>query len=306
MTSKRFWIGMLALGLAGCSGKTTSGGDDGDDTSTDDTPSDDTPSDDTPSDDTPTDDTPSDDTPAEIDAGAPDAAEELPLFSFFVTSLETMVEQSNTASLPLADQGFGGNLGGLAGADQICQNAAAAVGFGGKTWRAFLSVTDDGSGNPVHAIDRIGDGPWYDRNGALIAENRAGLVGANRPEGDEDAVNDMANEFGVPIGTLNQNGDAMDDDNHDILTGSDGNGELADDDPRSTCDDWTYSGTSTDYDRGRVGHAWPAQSGQSWLYAHPAHGCSPGVNLIQNGPGNGTDVGAGGGWGAIYCFALTP
>ena len=30
------------------------------------------------------------------------------------------------------------------------------------------------------------------------------------------------------------------------------------------------------------------------------------MNLIQNGPGNGQSIGAGGGWGGIYCFALTP
>lgn len=33
-----------------------------------------------------------------------------------------------------------GNLGGLAGADQICQNLAAAAGAGGKTWHAYLSA----------------------------------------------------------------------------------------------------------------------------------------------------------------------
>jgi hypothetical protein len=28
------------------------------------------------------------------------------------------------------------------------------------------------------------------------------------------------------------------------------------------------------------------------------------VNLVQNGGGDGSSIGAGGGWGAIYCFAL--
>src|SRR5262245_53883373 len=93
------------------------------------------------------------------DASAPDATP-LPLFSFFVTSLDTMRTQSGS------QDGFGGNLGGLAGADAICQTAAANVGFGAKHWRAFLSVTADGAGGgPVNAIDRIGEGPWYDRNG---------------------------------------------------------------------------------------------------------------------------------------------
>ena len=57
--------------------------------------------------------------------------------------------------------GDGGNLGGLAGADAHCQKLAAAVGAGGKTWRAYLS-TQARPGQPaVNARDRIGNGPWY-------------------------------------------------------------------------------------------------------------------------------------------------
>ena len=36
--------------------------------------------------------------------------------------------------------GNGGNLGGLAGADNHCQTLAQAAGAGGKTWRAYLST----------------------------------------------------------------------------------------------------------------------------------------------------------------------
>ena len=43
--------------------------------------------------------------------------------SFFITS---------------AGSGKGANLGGLAGADRICQTLAAAAGGGGKTWHALL------------------------------------------------------------------------------------------------------------------------------------------------------------------------
>src|SRR2546423_13390798 len=38
-----------------------------------------------------------------------------------------------------------GNLGGLAGADQICQNLAAAAGAGNKTWHAYLSQQAQGN-----------------------------------------------------------------------------------------------------------------------------------------------------------------
>ena len=55
-----------------------------------------------------------------------------------------------------------------------------------------------------------------------------------------------------------------------------------------------------------AGHSWPAQSGQSWIAAHPLRGCAPGVNLIQDGPGSGDCVGCSGGYGGIYCFALEP
>src|SRR5438552_3445036 len=69
--------------------------------------------------------------------------------------------------------GFGGDLtfgkaDGLSGADEICRQIAetSMPGAGGKGWRAFLSATAGGPGGAaVHAKDRLGDGPWYDRRG---------------------------------------------------------------------------------------------------------------------------------------------
>lgn len=210
-------------------------------------------------------------------------------FSFFVTSLATMRSQSGS------QDGFGGNLGGLAGADQICQNAAAAVGAGDKTWRAFLSTYNNGT--PINAIDRIGNGPWYDKNGRLIAMNKAGLTSGNRPAGDAQTVSDLPDENGTP---LTQFGDT-----HDIMTASTTAGTFEGTSATNSCNDWTSSGAGT-ANTVRCGHSWPAQSGQHWIRAHQLRGCSPGVNTVQNGPGTGTSVGAGGGWGGIYCFALTP
>ncbi|GAB1715729.1 MAG: hypothetical protein NTAFB05_07710 [Nitrobacter sp.] len=64
--------------------------------------------------------------------------------SFFVTSVGI---------------GNGGNLGGLAGADNHCQTLAQAAGAGAKTWRAYLS-TQAADGKPaINARDRIGNGP---------------------------------------------------------------------------------------------------------------------------------------------------
>jgi hypothetical protein len=82
--------------------------------------------------------------------------------SFFVTSV------------PIGD---GGNLGGLAGADRHCQQLAAAVGAGARTWRAYLS-TQARPGQPaVNARDRIGTGPWYNVEGGMIARDVAHLHG---------------------------------------------------------------------------------------------------------------------------------
>jgi hypothetical protein len=46
----------------------------------------------------------------------------------------------------------------------------------------------------------------------------------------------------------------------------------------------------------------------NWISALLESGCAPGVNLVQSGPPSPEDthVGSGGGYGGIYCFALTP
>src|SRR5206468_6408877 len=70
-----------------------------------------------------------------------------------------------------------GNLGGLAGADQICQNLAAAAGAGNKTWHAYLSQQQAGAEPSINARGRIGPGPWHNAKGVLIASNVADLHG---------------------------------------------------------------------------------------------------------------------------------
>jgi hypothetical protein len=95
--------------------------------------------------------------------------------------------------------GLGGDLGGLAGADALCDEAAKKASPGDKhLWRAFLSVTKC-NGAAVNAIDRIGSGPWYSAppkassktdyasEGLLMASNKAGLT-QTRPAGSTDIV----------------------------------------------------------------------------------------------------------------------
>src|SRR3954449_10626676 len=85
------------------------------------------------------------------------------------------------AQKPAANMGFfvtssnpkGGNLGGLAGGDALCQSLAQAAGAGGKNWHAYLSSST------VDAKTRIGNGPWYNFKSELIASNVADLHSAN-------------------------------------------------------------------------------------------------------------------------------
>ena len=64
-----------------------------------------------------------------------------------------------------------GNLGGLRGADTLCQTLATGAGVGNRTWRAYLSVERDAdNGNrSTDARSRIGVGPWHNFAGALVA-----------------------------------------------------------------------------------------------------------------------------------------
>jgi hypothetical protein len=101
---------------------------------------------------------------------------DLEKFSFFVTSMEGLQTLSGS------ENGFGGDLrfgktgsgAGLLGADSICACLAemSMEGSSTKKWSAFLSATAGVDGNQVDAIDRIGDGPWYDRLGRLVANNK--------------------------------------------------------------------------------------------------------------------------------------
>ncbi|MDD9935390.1 MAG: hypothetical protein OXT09_17410 [Myxococcales bacterium] len=226
-------------------------------------------------------------------------------FSFFVTSMEGLWALAGD-DISDDDGGFGGNLGGLEGADAICQAIGDATGNGDRTWRAFLSATDGGDGNPVHAIDRIGQGPWHDANGGLIAETTDDLTTRPRPDGDEAATLNLVDECGLPL-TVHGNA-------HDVVTGSDHRGQLWEDDWESTCLDWTTSspiiGGNGTIQGGRIrsGHAFPRnfsdlRSGAEWLSEHNLRGCGRGRLLDNVGTGEGSCIGCTGGYGAIYCFA---
>jgi hypothetical protein len=310
---------------------------------------------------------------------------ELPRFSFFVTSLRAMREASGSQN------GFGGDLrfgetgpgAGLRGADKICATIATASlpEAAQKTWRAFLSTTHGGTDDgPVHAADRIGQGPWFDRVGRLVANDKTELLQSRPANADPAIKSDFPNEDGVPNHNPDGTGEV---DNHDVLTGTNDQGQLFKDDPHVTCDDWTKSEPDA-ADSPRVGHSWPRDFGNfpgfggnggadggtedggvdgptgfpppggtggppggfpgfggdggipgpppggfpgfggdggmpggfpggmfdpsNWMSSLDEAGCGASVGIIEMGPPNKSNptVGSGGGYGGIYCFALTP
>jgi hypothetical protein len=240
------------------------------------------------------------DGPGDADSG-PDEPAELERFSFFVTSLEGLQRLSGSQN------GFGGDLRhgqahGLLGADTICEALAdsSMPGASAKGWRAFLSAAEGPEGGVVDAIDRVGQGPWYDRLGRLVARTPAALLNERPLGADETIVNDLPNEFGVPNHTPDPGGDPVD--NHHMLTGTDENGRLHDE--TATCNDW--SSTSDNAGKPRVGFAWPSDTRRSWISQQDEAGCAPGVNIDQETPPDpdAPSVGSGGGYGGFYCFAL--
>ena len=82
--------------------------------------------------------------------------------SFFITSIGV---------------GDGANLGGLKGADEHCDALARTAGVTDGIWRAYLSTTAGRGQVAVNARDRIGDGPWYNASGQMVAGSVADLHG---------------------------------------------------------------------------------------------------------------------------------
>jgi hypothetical protein len=179
-----------------------------------------------------------------------------------------------------AGPGKGADLGGLAGADKLCQTLARAVGAGGKTWRAYLSTQGAGA---VNARDRIGPGPWQNAKGVVVAKSVDDLHGDNNLT-KQTALNEKGE-------VVNGGGDSPN--RHDILTGSTSEGRAQAGDADSTCGNWTKSGDGSaivgHHDRRGLDDSAPAKS---WNSSHPSRGCSQ--DALR---GTGGD-------GLFYCFAL--
>ena len=191
-----------------------------------------------------------------------------PPMTFFITS---------------AGPGNGADLGGLAGADRHCQSLAAAVGAGKRTWRAYLSTTAADGKPAVNARDRIGNGPWHNAQGRLIARNVAEL---------HEGVNNINRMVALTEKGTIVNGRADAPNTHDILTGSTPDGKVATGAGDTTCGNWTKSGAGSaivgHHDRWGLTETEPARS---WNASHATKGCSQPA-LVSTG-----------GAGMFYCFA---
>lgn len=176
------------------------------------------------------------------------------------------------------------NLGGLRGADRICQELATAVGLGNKTWRAYLSAErDPDNGNkPIDARSRISTGPWTNAKGAVVAKDLGEL---HARKGDVDVFLDERGQR-VPGNWP----DSPKPTEHDILTGSTADGRLM---AGKTCNDWTSDASDQ---QAQVGHSDglgpggdPSGRYSVWNSAHDNGSCA---NTAPRG-----------GAGRIYCFA---
>jgi hypothetical protein len=200
-------------------------------------------------------------------AQAQDNAEDM---TFFVTSV---------------GPGNGADLGGLAGADAHCLQLAEGAGAGSRTWRAYLSTQASGSEPAVNARDRIGQGPWQNAEGVVIAADLDALHGDNNL--------DKATALTERGEMVNGRGDTPN--RHDILTGAQADGTAFPAGEDRTCGNWTLSGAEGaamvgHHDRQGLRDDAPSRS---WNASHPSRGgCSQ--EALR---GTGGD-------GLFYCFAV--
>jgi hypothetical protein len=193
---------------------------------------------------------------------------------------QTPAQQNDMSFFVTSGIGRSADTGGLAGADQLCQSLAQAVGVGAKTWRAYLSTQGQGA---VNARDRIGRGPWKNAKGVVIASSVAELHGNNNLTKQTALTERGAMVAGVGDDPVT----------HDILTGSQADGTAFTDADDHTCGNWTKSGSDGSAMLGhsdRTGLRDDAPS-HSWNAAHPSRGCS--VEGLRST----------GGAGRLYCFA---
>ena len=183
--------------------------------------------------------------------------------------------------------GKGADLGGLAGADARCQQLAQAAGAGAKTWHAYLSTQAASGQSAVNARDRIGNGPWQNAKGVVIAKNLDELHGLTNNLTKQTALTEKGDLVKGRGDTPNE---------HDALTGSTMEGRAFPAGEDRTCKNWTSSTQGT----AMLGHIdrqglQDTVEAKSWNASHPSRGSEGGCSQA--------DLKSTGGAGLFYCFA---
>lgn len=200
-------------------------------------------------------------------AGMP-ARADMTSMSFFVTS---------------TGKGDGANLGGLEGADAHCAALAKAAGSSKTNWRAYLSTTAPQGEAGVNARDRIGNGPWQNVKGEVIATSVEELHSDKNNLTKDTALTEKGE-------VVKGRGD--DPNEHDVLTGSDPMGMYSTAGGDTTCKNWTSNneGSAIVGHHDRIGLK-DTRHMTSWNSSHGSAGCSS--EALKKTGGN----------GYFYCFA---
>jgi hypothetical protein len=210
------------------------------------------------------------------------------MLMMFGTSGVSLAQQANMSFFVTSvGSGKGADLGGLAGADRICQQLAQAVGAGSHTWHAYLSSQAADGQAAVNASDRIGKGPWQNSKGVVIAKSVEELHGDNNNISKQTALTERGD-------VVNGRGDTPN--RHDALTGSQPDGTTFPAGDDKTCHNWTSSTQGT----AMVGHIdrqglRDDASSKSWNSSHLSRGPDGGCSQA--------DLRSTGGAGLFYCFA---
>jgi hypothetical protein len=171
-------------------------------------------------------------------------------------------------------KGNGADLGGLEGADAHCNALAKAAGSKRTSWKAYLSTTLPGGEAGVNARDRIGEGPWRNAKGVVVAKNVEDLHSAKNNINKQTVLTEKGE-------MVNGRGDTPNE--HGMYSTAGGD---------TTCGNWTKSGEGSAI----VGHhdlmgLKDTRHMKSWNSSHGSRGCSQ------------DQLKASGGAGLFYCFA---
>ena len=146
----------------------------------------------------------------------PGQAQQAPNMTFFVTSV---------------GPGKGADLGGLAGADAHCQQLAATVGAGGKTWRAYLSTNAGAQG-----------GPSMPATASARARGRTPRARSSPSVDDlHSANNKLSQQTALTESGTMVTGVGMQPNQHDAMTGSTADGRAFPANLNLTCNNWSSS-----------------------------------------------------------------